>query len=209
MDNLDRLKKHVWKIAVLIGLLGACFAVIGCKMREKESPDEIQKGIAQEILRFHVLANSDSEEDQNLKLKVKTNVVNYLETVLPDSKSLNDTKVGIYERLDHIRKVAEDTISENGFSYPVSVKVTKTDFPQKTYGDCTFPAGEYEALQIKIGEAKGKNWWCVLYPSLCFVEETVAVVTQEKVEELKKLLTEDEFDTITDNPKFKIRFRWL
>ena len=91
--------------------------------------------------------------------------------------------------------------------------VEKTYFPKKSYGDCTFPAGEYEALNVKIGEAQGHNWWCVLYPSLCFIEDTYGVVTEEKKEDLKEVLTTEEFLEIIGKPeekkRIRFRFRWF
>ena len=104
---------------------------------------------------------------------------------------------------------SREVIRREGYAYPVTAGLTTAYFPEKTYGDCTFPPGEYEALQIKIGEAEGHNWWCVLYPSLCFVDDTHGVVTEEKKEELKNVLTEEEYDTITDTPRIKITFKWL
>lgn len=202
-------KKYICLAALVIGLLGGILMTAVLTYRQKESPEEIQQGIAKEIFRFHVLANSDEEEDQKLKLQVKTDVVHYLETALGETHSLEETRQGVEKHLEDIVDVAKQTISNKGYSYPVTAQVTKTYFPVKTYGDCTFPAGEYEALQIKIGEAKGKNWWCVLYPSLCFLDETYAVVTEEKVGELKELLTEDEFEAVTGSPEVKIKFRWL
>lgn len=104
-------------------------------------------------------------------------------------------------------------MKEAGFTYEVQAAVENTYFPDKTYGDCTFPAGEYEALNVRIGEAQGHNWWCVLYPSLCFIDDTYGIVTEEKKEDLKSVLTEEEFEEILKNPqekpKVKIGFRWF
>lgn len=82
-------------------------------------------------------------------------------------------------------------------------------FPEKTYGDCTFPAGFYEALQIRIGSASGRNWWCVLYPGLCFENSLKGVVTDEGKEKLARVLTEEEMACVMDQGKVKIRFRWF
>jgi len=195
--------------ALIIGLIGAIAAGNRTAIKNRESEEEIQQGIANEILRFHVLANSDTESDQKLKLQVKTEVIEYLEDILADSHSLEETKESVLRHMDGIVKEANQTIQSEGYAYPVTAKITKTYFPQKTYGDCTFPAGEYEALQIQIGEAQGKNWWCVLYPSLCFIDATHGIVTEEKKEELKNLLTEEEFNTVMKNPDVKISFRWF
>ena len=176
---------------------------------KKKTPRQIQQGIAKEIIRFHVLANSDSEEDQGLKIKVKNRVVEYLHELLGDDTTLEETREAILSHMEEIRDISREVIRREGYAYPVTAGLTTAYFPEKTYGDCTFPPGEYEALQIKIGEAEGHNWWCVLYPSLCFVDDTHGVVTEEKKEELKNVLTEEEYDTITDTPRIKITFKWL
>ena len=140
------------------------------KQTTKETADQIQQGIAKEILRFHVLANSDSEEDQKLKLEVKDRLVDYMKDILDGAEDVKETKKRITENRETICLVAEQEIQKQGYTYPVSVNLEKCYFPMKTYGDCTFPAGTYEALRVCIGKAKGRNWWCVLYPGLCFAD---------------------------------------
>lgn len=215
------MQRNIWIAAVIIGLLAMVLlgAVrIHTLKREKEETQqrlehEVQQGIAKEIFRLHVVANSDTDEDQNLKLHVKTRIVDYLEDVLGEDRSLEATKEGVLTHLNEIEDTARQTIEEEGYDYPVTAAVEKTYFPDKTYGDCTFPAGEYEALNVKIGEAEGHNWWCVLYPSLCFIDESHGVVSEEKKEDLKEVLTEEEFLTILNDPKerdkVKIGFKWF
>lgn len=216
-----KMQRNIWIAAVIIGLLATVLlgAVhIHTLKREKEETQqrlehEVQQGIAKEIFRLHVVANSDTDEDQNLKLHVKTRIVDYLEDVLGEDRSLEATKEGVLTHLNEIEDTARQTIEEEGYDYPVTAAVEKTYFPDKTYGDCTFPAGEYEALNVKIGEAEGHNWWCVLYPSLCFIDESHGVVSEEKKEDLKEVLTEEEFLTILNDPKerdkVKIGFKWF
>ena len=216
-----KMQRNIWIASVIIGLLATVLlgAVrIHTLKREKEETQqrlehEVQQGIAKEIFRLHVVANSDTDEDQNLKLHVKTRIVDYLEDVLGEDRSLEATKEGVLTHLNEIEDTARQTIEEEGYDYPVTAAVEKTYFPDKTYGDCTFPAGEYEALNVKIGEAEGHNWWCVLYPSLCFIDESHGVVSEEKKEDLKEVLTEEEFLTILNDPKerdkVKIGFKWF
>lgn len=209
----------LWVLAA--GLTGALLAlsrqnaVLG---REKESLQEcldreIQAGIAEEIFRLHVIANSDSKEDQELKMEVKNSVVDYLEKNLGEEAGLEETRSWVLENLSGIEETAGKTIKDMGESYPVSACVENTYFPDKTYGDCTFPAGEYEALNVRIGRGEGKNWWCVLYPSLCFIDDTWGIVTEDKKEELKEVLTEEEFQRILGNreekKKVRIGFKWF
>lgn len=165
-----------------------------------------QQSLAKEVLRFHVLANSDSEADQALKMEVKAGVLKYMKAELPHSKSAEETKAWAMSHEDELTKVAKQIIDEAGYQYPVKVAVTNCYFPDKTYGDITFPAGDYEALRIEIGAAKGRNWWCVLYPNLCFVDATHAVVPNEGKEELKEVLAEEEYEMVTATSEFKIKW---
>lgn len=216
-----RMKRNIWIAAAIIGLLATVLvgAVrIHTLKREKETvqtrlENEVQQGIAKEIFRLHVVANSDTEEDQNLKLHVKTKIVDYLEGILGEDRSLEATREAVKTHLDEIEEAAGQVIADEGYDYPVAAAVEKTYFPDKTYGDCTFPAGEYEALNVKIGKAEGHNWWCVLYPSLCFLDESHGIVSEEKKEDLREVLTEEEFLTILNDPEkrdqVKIGFKWF
>lgn len=168
---------------------------------------KLQEHLAGEVLRFHVLANSDSEEDQTLKLKVRDAVLDTMEAALPKGLDVEGTKEWARTHTDGIRAAAERTIRENGYDYPVSAAVTTSYFPDKTYGDVTFPAGNYTALRVEIGEAKGQNWWCVLYPNLCFLDAVNAVVPEEGKQKLEQVLTEEEYRQVTADGKFEIRFK--
>ena len=123
---------------------------------------------------------------------------------LPESSSAEMTKQWANESASEIEKVAQSVIKAEGYNYHVRAEVTKCEFPRKTYGDVTFPAGEYEALRIEIGEAKGQNWWCVLYPNLCFIDAVHAVVPEEGKEELKKVLEEDTYEMVTATSRFRV-----
>ena len=145
-----------------------------------------------------MLANSDSEEDQKLKLEVKDRLVDYMKDILDGAEDVKETKKRITENQETICLVAEQEIQKQGYTYPVSVNLEKCYFPMKTYGDCTFPAGTYEALRVCIGKAKGRNWWCVLYPGLCFADSVNVIVPDEKKQELKNILTEEEYESLFD-----------
>ena len=155
------------KICVLIGILFA-FVITGIVVKAKQA--DMQQSLAKEVFRFHVLANSDSKEDQALKMQVKEAVIAYMKQELPESDSVETTREWALINRGQIRRVAREIIRKEGYDYPVEVEVTTCDFPDKTYGDVLLPAGRYEALRIEIGEAKGQNWWCVLYPNLCFLD---------------------------------------
>jgi stage II sporulation protein R len=168
--------------------------------------EDIQKGIAEEIIRFHVRANSDSDSDQQLKLQVKDAVVTYLSPLLTDSQSTEESRRILSDHIEDITEVAKDTLRDLGSDDEVSVYFEKSYFPMKIYGDMTFPPGEYEAFRIDIGEACGKNWWCVLYPPLCFVDAGYAVVPEESKETLKNVLTDEEYNVIT-NTRYQYEFK--
>ena len=122
---------------------------------------------------------------------------------------VEETKDWMRRHTDELEKLAASVIAEAGQDYPVSAAVTTCYFPEKTYGDVTFPAGNYEALRIEIGAAKGHNWWCVLYPNLCFLDATNAVVPEEGKKELKSVLTEEEYSQVTAQSDFKIKWYFL
>ena len=189
------------KICAIVGVLIGIF-VTGLMVNAKKN--EMQGELAKQVFRFHVLANSDSEEDQALKMKVKEAIITYMKQELPESDSVETTKKWARENLVQIEEVAAELIAEEGYEYPVKAEVTTCDFPDKTYGDITFPAGEYEALRIEIGQAEGQNWWCVLYPNLCFIDAVHAVVPEKGKKELKEVLEEDTYEMVTTTTRFKI-----
>lgn len=190
------LNKQKYKICALIGILlsiGMTCVIVKAKGLE------LQKQVAEEVLRFHVLANSDSEEDQAVKMKVKEKVLDYMKTELSGDESLDETKEWVATHLREIEEVA-------GSIAPAKAYLTTCEFPIKTYGDITFPAGTYEALRIEIGEGKGQNWWCVLYPNLCFIDAVHAVVPEEGKEDLKEVLDDEAYEMVTSKTIFKIKW---
>ncbi|MBQ3559537.1 MAG: stage II sporulation protein R [Agathobacter sp.] len=171
--------------------------------------DLLQPSIASKILRFHVLANSDSDADQAVKEEVRDAVGVYLQPLLEEAESLEETKQIVGEYIPDIVTVAENTLAENGYDYEVTARITRTDFPEKTYGTYTFPKGEYEALQIVIGEGEGQNWWCVLYPNMCFRGSVFEVVEEEAGEALKEVLSPWEYADVFESKEVKVRFKFL
>ncbi|WP_066895855.1 stage II sporulation protein R [Clostridium nigeriense] len=173
------------KSIVLIGLI-IVLNLSGCAKLENGQDSNynnelVYEDIVNEIIRFHVIANSNSEEDQNLKLKVRDRVIEFVSNNLKDCKSLNDAREFIINNKSEIESIAQFVVDENGYSYNVTSSLSKENFPDKVYGDVVFPQGEYEAYRILIGEAKGENWWCVMFPPLCFVDETKEAVNSKEV----------------------------
>ena len=170
--------------------------------------EAVTEGISESIIRFHVRANSDSQEDQEVKLKVKEAVVDYIRPALSESDSLSESRAILESESDNIRNVAIKALRDNGFMEDVSVYFEKSYFPVKSYGDVTFPAGYYEAFRVDRGEAEGKNWWCVLYPPLCFVDITSGVVPEDSKENLENSLSEEEFALISNQSNSQIQFKF-
>lgn len=200
------MKYNIHKKQVICTLLSILIAVCVTGILTEAKVAEVQVKMAEEVFRLHVLANSDSEKDQALKMKVKENVIAYMKESLPESESVEMTKAWASSHLNEIKTVAIETLQKENCSDSVVVEVTNCYFPDKTYGDITFPKGNYDALRIKIGEAEGQNWWCVLYPNLCFVDAVHAVVPDEGKEELKEVLDEEEYEMVTAMSKFKIKW---
>jgi stage II sporulation protein R len=134
--------------------------------------DESGRPGPQEIIRFRVIAASDRPADQSLKLDVRDAVLDYLKPDLQQAGDVNMASEVIEGHLPQIRQVVQDTLKSRGSSSLVDVTWGMTDFPNKAYGPLIFPAGSYQALKIVIGSGGGKNWWCVLFPPLCYVDLT-------------------------------------
>lgn len=197
-----------FKSSLLLAILLVCGITTWLVKATAIHNSDIQKGIAKEIIRFHVIANSDSTKDQALKLKVKDKLVERMSPMLKDAGSITEARSIVTDNLPLIQQIAEDTIKQNGYHYPVSVTLGQCFFPLKIYGNYAFPPGIYEALRVRIGSAEGKNWWCVMFPPLCFVDETYSIVDEKTDRKLKHLLTEEEYETLIKQKKpVKIKFK--
>lgn len=167
----------------------------------------VSNNIQNSVFRLHVIANSDSPEDQNLKYIVRDKVLEYI-NIISDSSSSKENIIALANKnINEIQKIAENTIHENGYNYSVNLSIGNFAFPTKSYGDITFPAGFYDALKIEIGEAKGQNWWCVMFPPLCFVDVTSGIVPEESKENIKENLSEEEYKLLSDTSN-DIRFKF-
>ena len=171
--------------------------------------DAVSNNIADSVFRLHVIANSNSKEDQELKLKVRDELLSYMNIISKDSTSKQEAMQIANEHKEEFTQIAEKVIKENGYNYTVNVQIGKADFPTKYYGDITLPAGTYDALKVQIGEAKGQNWWCVMFPPLCFVDVSTGIVPDNSKQELKQSLDNEEYDLIskTDNNEISFKFK--
>lgn len=166
--------------------------------------------ISESVFRLHVIANSNRFEDQNLKYLVRDKLIENMNTLAENCNSKEEVMALALEHLSDFEKIATSVVKENGFDYEVTCEIGNFEFPTKEYGDISLPAGFYDALRIKIGNAEGKNWWCVMFPPLCFVDVTSGVVPDESKKLIKDEISQEEFLLISENtPDIKFKFKLL
>lgn len=158
----------------------------------------VSSDLQKSVFRLHVIANSDSTEDQNLKYTVRNKLIEYMNALTVDASSKEEVIKIASENLDNFQKIAENTIKSEGFDYSVTVEIGNFEFPTKTYGDISFPAGCYDALRVKIGSASGQNWWCVMFPPLCFVDVSSGVVPDSSKDDLQNALNDEDYAIISE-----------
>ncbi len=171
----------------------------------------VSTDISNSVFRLHVIANSNSDEDQNLKYKVRDNLLAYMNNICSNCSSKEEAINIVSEHQEEFRQVALETIKNEGFSYDVKIEIGNFEFPTKQYGDISLPAGLYDALKVEIGKAEGRNWWCVMFPSLCFVDISSGIVPEESKEDLQNVLSNEEYAIIsnTSNKGIKFKFKLL
>jgi len=170
---------------------------------------QLQRQLAEKVLRFHVLANSDRTEDQQLKLKVRDAIGGFMQENMEGLQSKEACEAMVMEQIPVIEQVAEAVVEEAGFSYDVHAELTECEFPVKTYGNYTFPEGSYEALRVTIGEGKGQNWWCVMYPNMCFENSMYEVIDEKSEASLRAVLDEEEYQAVLNSGDYEVRFWFL
>ena len=186
-----------------------CCVFILCLAVCNVLPIHGEEKIYDSVVRLHVLANSDSDEDQALKLKVRDAVLAYVSPRVIDSATREEAMEILESELDAINEVAEGVVSAEGYGYSVEVTLTLEDYPTRNYEAMSFPSGQYVSLRVMIGEAEGKNWWCVLFPPLCLssasekVENEEAFISVGLNSEQYKIITE------TDEATYYLRFKLL
>ena len=193
-----------YKISLCISALCFFTAFLILMASRTTGEEALASRIAPEILRFHVLAESDSARDQNLKLGVKGLVLDYIHGQVPEDADKEQLEQWIEGNKTSIETMAQDWLADQGASYPVKLELTRDYFPTKAYGDMVFPCGTYDAVRITIGSGKGHNWWCVLYPGLCFDGAVNVVTSGGGSGKMKSLLTEEEYSGVTATSDFKI-----
>lgn len=197
-------KSSVFKRLIIVLLLLILFIFISAI----SYVSAVSNNIANGVFRLHVIANSDSPEDQNLKYIVRDELIKYMNTLAKDCNSKQEVIEIAKNNISNFENIAKKTIKDNGFNYNVTVEIGNFDFPTKTYGDITLPAGTYDSLKIKIGKSEGQNWWCVMFPPLCFVDVTTGIVPEESKREMKEAMPEEEYSLISNTNNSEVNFKF-
>ena len=200
------LLKHIKKEFFMYKrLLIFTFCVIGLAVVLSLLPVHGETEVYDAVVRLHVLANSDSEADQELKLKVRDAILGQASELFENCASKEEAERKISENLERIESIARSVIEENGYNYSVRAVLGEEDYPTRNYESCCFPSGEYTSLQILRGDAEGQNWWCVLFPPLCLNAATDGDGFAQVG------LSGEQYNLITqtEKPKYKARFKIL
>lgn len=195
---------------LIIGLVGVLIiAVVLCAMSSYAGA--VNKDIAEKVIRLHVIANSDSMEDQNLKYAVRDSVLEFMRDNMDKVKNDSNMPKVDDSLLSGIENVATREIKSEGYSYGVKVTYGVSPFPTKTYGDVAFPAGYYNAVKVEIGKSVGQNWWCVMFPPLCMINATSGNLTDDSKAMLKQKMSDEDYEIITSqdsgSEQVKVKFK--
>lgn len=193
----------IQKILLLFCVLFLCVTI--CDVL----PIHGEEKIYESIVRLHVLANSDSAEDQALKLKVRDAVLAYVSPRVIDSKSRDEAISILQGELGNINEIAARVVADEGYDYPVDVTLTLEEYPTRNYESMSFPSGEYVSLRVMLGNAEGQNWWCVLFPPLCLSAASEKASNEEAF--IAVGLNSDQYKIITqtEDATYYLRFKFL
>jgi len=174
--------------------------------------DKELSDVADKLIRLHVVANSDSVEDQELKRKVRDEVIKQMSPKFEGLENVSEVRQVIASNLALIESIAKEVVQRDNKTYGANAILGSFDFPTKAYGNLTLPAGSYQALKVVLGKGEGQNWWCVMFPPLCFTDIAHGVVPEKTMDELKQSLTEEEYRLLTstktdEDMPIKIRFK--
>ena len=195
-----------------LAVFSAAAAILAGAFRAREALAEerkIQEEVASQVIRFHVLADSDRHRDQQIKLAVRDRLLEKMASLLEGKETLEETRSCLKAHLGILQTEAEQVLRQAGSSQEVKVRMTKENFPVRVYGDYRFPAGEYETLQVTIGSGRGHNWWCLIFPSLCFQNSLHPVISGDGRRKLKYVLSDEAYDSILQKDRVSIGFLWF
>ena len=186
------------KIINIAAAMGIIIAISFSLMGFGQDVEEIREN----VLRLHILANSDSDEDQQLKLKVRDRLLEVGGEIFENTGSKEEMISLAENNVERLTAAAKEVINENGYDYDVRIEIGETKFDERVYNEVTMPAGIYTALNVYIGEAAGHNWWCVMFPPMC-------LPAAEESEELDDVLSDEQLDIVENNEKYEIRLKAL
>ena len=201
---LNFIKNPKVKIGIILILLLTLYTFI-CAFDYVQA---VSSDISSSVFRLHVIANSDSQEDQALKLKVRDELLEYMNTLCHNVKTKEEAIKLVEDNKDNFEKIALEVINNEGFNYEVKINIGNFQFPTKEYGDISLPAGMYDALRVEIGNSVGQNWWCVMFPSLCFIDISSGIVEEESKEVLRDNLSEESYTIVSDNSSNVVKFKF-
>lgn len=189
--------------------LGFLFLALLLSMNQVQQQREaLAERIAPSLLRFHILANSDSSADQQVKLEVRSLILDYIQELLPNGQGKEETIRCLREQKAAIEKTASQYLAQRGYPYEAELEITRCYFPTRVYDNMVIPCGEYDAARITLGKGKGHNWWCVLYPRFCFVDAACKEIPQESRSQLRDQINQDDYLALENHrPDFEFRFR--
>ena len=168
----------------------------------------VSQNLSNTFFRLHILANSNSKEDQILKIKVRDGIIEYMNELIQSENTKEKIQKICEKNKENFKNIAENIILDNGYNYTVNVSIDDFYFPTKNYGNISLPSGVYDALRIEIGNSKGENWWCSLFPPLCFIDVSTGIIDYEGEKYLEKNLSKEEFSIISENSKtVKFKFK--
>lgn len=197
--------KYRNKILVIVILIAIVMTIVYAF----ESYYEIIQ-LESKIIRLHILANSDTVQDQELKLKVRNDIMDSINNKFGNIADKKESEALILQSLNEIKEIAQKTINDAGYHYNVEVYYGKYRFPVRVYDNFALPSGDYDAVRVEIGEAKGTNWWCVMFPPLCFTDfgKKVDAELASVEDKLREVLTEQEIQLIKTNRGYsQIKFK--
>ena len=204
---MSKLKFPLFKIVILLFLL-----IIFIFLSAKTYSEKMFKNISDNFLRLHVIANSDSTEDQILKYKIRDAVIEYFSSHFGNINTKDEAISVLSKHITEIYEITLNVQKENGFNYPIKVSINKSYFPTKDYSNIILPEGYYDALKIEIGNADGQNWWCVMFPSLCIIDNSSSKFSNSSESVLQNNLSNEEYSIISTNKSsscIKIKFKLI
>lgn len=200
-------------IVLIVLLLNGCTSFNALDVKKSKFNNVVEykyEDVKNTVIRFHVIANSDKDEDQKIKLEIKDKIINYIYPFLQKSNSIENSRNILNSQKENILNIASEILLESGYNYKANIEFSRENFPEKSYGNIILPQGEYEAFRIILGDGKGKNWWCVMFPPMCFIDVTKGKIEEDKSkEELDAVIENANRSQNNDTNNIKIKFKIL